>query len=492
VFQISLEQVIQSAVRNNLSAQSASLEPAIAQSQLTQAEAVFDWVLYADMNYTTGDRAVAVPVVGGVPLGISSQASDVFAYSTGLRKSLTTGGTFTASQGLERANNRTTGSSTVPDPANDAFAAFALDQPLLRGFGSDVALSEVRIARNAERGAVLSQKGVLLDLVTETERAYWTLVRSRLVLQIRQRLLERGVETRDILQSRLGVDARPAEFSDAVARVESRRADVIRAQRDLRLASDELKRLINDPAFAVGDETLLVALDDPMEEPVSVVLVEALSSAIADRPEVQRSILAIDDASIRQTVARNARLPLLNFSVQTRIQGLDDDAGGAYQELDDFSFVQWLIGGVFEQPIGNRAGEAQFRQRQLERMRSVIDYRTTVQNAVLRVKNALREVQTQYALIGQTRVSRIAAAENLRTLLVLEKTIASLSPDFLDLKFRRQESLAQAEIEEVLALTNYNSSLAELASATGRSLDRNRIRFVVPDGGVFDAVVSDR
>jgi outer membrane protein TolC len=147
---------------------------------------------------------------------------------------------------------------------------------------------------------------------------------------------------------------------------------------------------------------------------------------------------------------------------------------------------------VFEQPIGNRAGEAQFRQRQLERMRSVIDYRTTVQNAVLRVKNALREVQTQYALIGQTRVSRIAAAENLRTLLVLEKTIASLSPDFLDLKFRRQESLAQAEIEEVLALTNYNSSLAELASATGRSLDRNRIRFVVPDGGVFDAVVSDR
>lgn len=490
VVQVSLEQVIQSAVRHNLTAQSASIDPAIRQAQLTAAEAVFDWVFYADVNYNTGDRAVAIPVVNGVPLGISNQSSDTFAYSTGLRKPLTTGGTFSMSQGLERTNDRTIGSSLSPDPANEAFAAFALEQPLLRGFGSDVSLAEIRLARNAERGAVLDQKSVLLDLVTETERAYWTLVRARIGLQIRQRLLDRGVETRDVLKSRLGVDARPAEFSDAVARVESRRAEVIRAQRDLRLASDQLKRLVNDPAFSVGDETLLVALDDPIEEPVSVALVEALSSAIADRPEVQLAILGIDDASIRQTVARNARLPLLNFSVQSRIQGLDDSAGGAYEDIDDFAFVQWLLAGVFEQPIGNRAAEANFRASQLQRMRSVVDYRATVQSAVLRVKNALREVQTQYTLIGQTRVSRIAAAENLRTLLVLEKTIASLSPDFLDLKFRRQESLALAEIEEVLALTNYNIALAELAAATGRALERNRIRFIVPEGGTFEVPID--
>ncbi len=486
IFQISLQQTIQSAVRNNLSAQSASIDPAIRQSQLTAAEAVFDWVLFADVTYNTGSQSVAVPVVGGVPLGRRNQASDVFAYSTGLRKPLTTGGQLTLSQGYERANDRTVGSTTSPDPANEAFAAFALEQPLLRGFGSDVALSEIRLSENAERRSVLSQKGVLLDLVSETERAYWNLLRTRLTLQIRQRLLDRGIETRDILKSRLGVDARPAEYSDAVARVEARRADVIRAQRDLRLASDQLKRLINDPTLTVGDETLLVAIDDPMQEPVAVSLAQSLSASIADRPEVQQAILQIDDASIRQTVARNARLPLLNFSVQARIQGLGDDASSAYDQFDDFSFVQWLLGGVFEQPIGNRAAEAQFRERQLERMRSVIDYRAAVQSAVLRVKNALREVQTQFALISQTRLARIAAAENLRTLNVLEKTIASLSPDFLDLKFRRQDSLAAAEVEEVIALVGYNVAIAELANATGTGLEHNRIKFVVPEGGTFD------
>jgi len=487
VFQISLEQAIQTAVKNNLAAQSASLDPAIRQSQLTAAEAVFDWVFFADVNYSTGDTGVPVPIVGGFPLGSEVQAQDAFAYSTGLRKPLTTGGRFTMSQGLSRVNDRTDGSTTNPDPANEAFATFALEQPLLRGFGSDVALSEVRLARNAERRSVLTQKGVLIDLVTETERAYWALVRTRAGLQIRQRLLERGAETRDILKSRLGVDARPAEYSDAVARVESRRADVIRAQRDLRLASDRLKRLINDPSLVVGDETLLVALDDPMEQPVAVALNEALSTAIADRPEVQQAILDIDDASIRQTVARNARLPLLNFQVQSRIQGLSDSAGNAYEDIDDFNLVQWLIAGVFEQPIGNRGAEANFRARQLERMRSVIDYRASVQNAVLRVKDSLREVQTQYRLIGQTRVARIAAAENLRTLNVLEKTIASLSPDFLDLKLRRQEALSAAELEEIIALTEYNISLATLSSATGQSLERNRIRFIVPEGGDFPA-----
>jgi outer membrane protein TolC len=120
-------------------------------------------------------------------------------------------------------------------------------------------------------------------------------------------------------------------------------------------------------------------------------------------------------------------------------------------------------------------------------MRSVIDYRTAVQDAVLRVKDALREVQTQYRLIGQTRVARVAASENLRTLMVLEKTIASLSPDFLDLKLRRQEALSAAEIEEVIALTQYNTSLADLSGATGQALERNRIRFIVPEGGEYPA-----
>ena len=64
-----------------------------------------------------------------------------------------------------------------------------------------------------------------------------------------------------------------------------------------------------------------------------------------------------------------------------------------------------------------------------------------------------------------------------------EQTIQSLTPDFLDLKFRRQESLANAEQSEVQALIEYNIALSSLSGATGTALERNNIRFVVPEGG---------
>jgi outer membrane protein TolC len=137
---------------------------------------------------------------------------------------------------------------------------------------------------------------------------------------------------------------------------------------------------------------------------------------------------------------------------------------------------------LFEQPIGNRGPEANFRQRRLERLRGVVTYQRVVQDVVLDVKNALDNVVTNYRLIAQAKTSRIAAAEALRTLQV-EKQLTDLgySVERLAVEFTQQEALAAAERAEVLALINYNTAVAELHRAMGTTLARNRINFVVPD-----------
>ena len=480
-FTISLEQVVGSAVRNNLSVQAARIDPAVREAQVVAAQAAFDWVFFATFDWNNSDTPSTIPLINGTPIGGPGQTRQTVAYSTGIRKDLTSGGTFSASQGLEYTDDTTDIVNFVPNPSNATFVNLRLDQPLLRGFGSDVALSEIRLAQNLERSTIYALKSTLIDTVTEAERAYWDLYEAARALQVRIRLLDRGIETRDVLESRLGVDARPAEFSDAVARVESRRADVIRAINDVRLSSDRLKQLINDPELTVGSETLMLPIDLPVEEPIEFSLADSFATALDRRPDLQRAILAIDDASIRQTVARNARLPQLDIAVQATLRGLDGDVGESYGDIADGRFVSWLVSAIFEQPLGNRAADANYRARQLERLRATVDYRTVVQAIVLEVKAALRDIDTNFRLIEQTRSSRLAAAENLRTLLVLERTIASLSPDFLDLKFRRQESLAQAELEEIRALADYNRSLAEWNRATGSALERNGVVFVVPD-----------
>jgi len=275
-------------------------------------------------------------------------------------------------------------------------------------------------------------------------------------------------------------DVRQAQFSDAVAQVAAREADVSRAENQLRKASDALKTTMNDPQLPVGSDVVLLPADMPVDQAIRYSVADSMVLALQNRPEVQRAILGIDDASVRQLVSDNQRLPQVDLRAQTRFSGLRDNTLRSFEQMTSGGFVDFIVGLVYEQPIGNRAAEAQFRQRRLERSQSVIAYRDVIQRVMADVVNAVRDVTTNYVLIEQTRAARVAAAENLRALEVEEKTIQGLTPEFLDLKLRRQQALSIAEIQEINALTEYNTGIARLHSACGTSLERNRIKFTVP------------
>lgn len=480
---ISLRRAVNAAVDHNLDLQSARLTPAIAQADVVAADAAFDWVFFADFSWNGTDEPSRVPVVNGIPVGGGGSVNQSVAYNTGLRKQLVTGGEFSISQGQTYFDDSSPTTDFAPDPSNSANLTVGYNQPLLRNFGADTTLAQVRIARNAERNAVQSVRQSVIDTITETERAYWNLVLAERSYRILRRSLDRGIETRDRIEARLKVDARPAEFSDAQATVERRRSDLIRAANTLRRASDRLKVLMNDPNLPVGSEVVLVPLDLPVEEPLTYSLFDSLDLALRNRPDLAQALLSIDDASIRQQLAKNQTLPRLDFSIRGVAQGLDTGVDNAYDQIGDTDFVNWALGLNFEQAIGNRAAEASLRSAQLQRLQSVIAYERVRQNAVDQVVASLRSVVEQYQLIEQTRVERLASAENLRTLLALEKTIATLDANFLNLKLTRQDNLARAELSELQATIDYNIAIAELYRATGEAPERNRVEVVVPDPG---------
>jgi outer membrane protein TolC len=208
-----------------------------------------------------------------------------------------------------------------------------------------------------------------------------------------------------------------------------------------------------------------------------------MGTAVEQSPLVTQALLGVDDASIRQVVADNGRLPDLNLNTQFQFSGLEQGLGDSWQELSEAGFVNYLVGLNFSQPIGNRAGEANYRRARLQRSQAVLAYRGAVQNTIFQVKDALRSVEAQYRLIEQTRAFRLAQAENLRALLVDEQTIATLTPEFLALKFQRQQELANAQQQEIQALVDYNGAIAQLWQAMGTGLQMNRVELQVTDGG---------
>ncbi len=475
---ITLERAVASAVTNNLDVQFARLAPAIAGDRVVAAEAAFDWVMVGTGSWNNQDEPrISTSLTGGVTDNQQQVASQTF----GLRRRLTTGGQFLVQQGFSYTDSQTPNLLQVPDPAYEPNVTLQLDQPLLRNFGSDVALAQVRLAQNAERDDIQQLKATLLKSVADTEDAYWNLVLARHQLKIFERLYEQGEEVRKKLEARRGFDVKQTQYTQSLSAVQSRYAQIRRGQRALTLASNELKKLINDPELTVGSETLLLPSDVPVDAPVQFNLADAVMLALANRPEIQRAIISIDDTSIRLQVADNARLPLLDLRAQTRFSALGDNTGNAYDNLLDGNFVSYLLSVNFEAPIGNRAAEAEFGARRLEQNQSVIAYRAAVTGVVSEVKNALTQVVAAYALIELTHAARLASAEDLRALQIEVENLQGYTPESLDRTLRSQERLAGSEQEEIQAILDYNTSLSKLFTAMGTSLERNKITFDVPN-----------
>ncbi|MFN0131789.1 MAG: TolC family protein [Phycisphaerales bacterium] len=478
---ISLAQAISSALQRNLSLQFARLQPSIAEAQVVAAQAAFDATFFSNLDWSNLDQPRATTRQGNQTFGVNTDQRTTFANAAGIRRTLPSGGQFTLQQDINYSDVNTDGQGQVPNPAVELAWTLRFDQPMLRGFGTDVTMAQVRVNRNAERDQIASLKRDLIRTANDTERTYWQLVQAVQDLAILQRLYERGVTVRDLVRAREDIDASTPQKADANSRVETRLSNVIRAQNALRAASDSLKVLINDPDAPIGSEVLLLPVDRPVDAAVSFSLADALSSAVQNRPELQQAILSIDNTSIRQQVADNARLPRLDLRLQTRIAGQQNDLGEAINDAADGAFIDYLIGIQFEQPIGNRAAEAGYRQRRQERKQATIAYANAVQMVFQEVKRSLRLIVTNYKLIEQTRTARYAETLNLRSFQAEMQFVRGQDVQTLDLEFRRQESLAQAERDEVQALADFNIAVAQFYAAIGTALERNNIEFRVPD-----------
>lgn len=472
-YAMSLQRVTELVAKNNLDIRLAKIIPAISQTQVTQAEAVFDAVYFANLNISATDQPQP-PTVALAVFGNTQQ--NTRGLQTGIRKTLSTGGQVSISTEFNRQNRDP--SFFIVNTFYESNVLLTLTQPLLRNFGSDVTRSQIALAQNAKRESVQDVRERMIQVLAASEQIYWQLVQAQQQLMIQTRLWKVANDERVRLAKRLGFDVTPSTFSEILSREELRRSDMIRARQDVRVASDALKQLLYSKDVPLSGETLLVPLDSPIDMAMKYSILDSITSALANRPELRRARLEIKDSSIRQRVAQNQTLPQLDLTLTSRFNGVSTTSiADAYDFLGDGEFIDYILGIQFEVPIGNRGPEAFLRQRQLERKATVINYRRLAQTAVREVKDSMRTVATSFELIGATRAARRAAAENVRTLLVKEDAGEPLNENFIDLKLRRQETLAQAEIQEVQALTDYNIAIARYYQALGTLLERNGIEF---------------
>jgi outer membrane protein TolC len=477
---LSLREIVQRSVVNSREVKVAGYDAAIAQTRVVEAQAHFDPIFFTNLKYEHQDAATAGQLIPDPadPLKnilLNVERGDIYTIEPGVKEQLPSGGQASISYQLQDSHFSPKTFEVNPYWENQLKLEF--DQPLLRQFGYDVNQAKITIARNDQRVSILDFRKALEENIANIEKDYWDLVEAEQEVLIQVELLNRTMDTADVLIGRFeaGGDVSRVQTSQATASVRSREAVLIAARARLGDISDDLKRRMNDPEFPVAGEVVILASDLPLETMIQFDPKDQIDTAMENRLELGQQQLRISSADVASDVAKNNLLPKLDLQTTVGLQGLKADEGNALTQDTEDGHISYSFALQFELPIGNREARSVYRRAELQRSQAIEQYGFLVEQVSQDVKTALREVQTTWEELGARRQARFAASDSLHAIDQQEEHGEALTPTFVQLKLDSQERLADAQREEATALSSYNDAISHLERAKGTLLRYNDV-----------------
>lgn len=309
----------------------------------------------------------------------------------------------------------------------------------------------------------------------EIEQVYWALADAQRQVTIQEERVRGAEDTADLVSKRLDVDQSRLQLNQAAAEAESRRAALTAARARVLDLSDQLKQRMNDPEFPVSSPLIIETDTSPLDRPVVFDVEDLIDTALLHRPEIAQQQLRIDNATVTLGAAKNNLLPQLNAQARYNPQGLGPGFDDAIDSQGEFNKNSYSVGLQFEIPIGNREARSIYRRSLLTRMQSITQYQSLVDSIARDVLERHRATITQWDNLRQFRAARFAREQALKAIAAQEAAAEPLTPNFIDLKLRQQDFLAQAQLDESRALAAYNVALSQLERAKGTILSYNNI-----------------
>ncbi len=480
---LSLQGAIERAMRHSLAIKVQAYNPGISAALITQAQAVFDPVLFANTQYNhTNEPSPYSPFNASTtpPNLPGTNRQDSVSSQVGIRKLLGTGATVQMGVGENYLDVRQNPQGFFPtiNSSNTADINLTIDQPLLQGYGGVASKATIYLAQRNQRIALAQFRSAVIGQVSKVEQGYYQLVGSYSAVKIQQRLLRDTLQTQKRLVARGQFDVNSVQIAQGRSAVEQRKADLISAQGNLRTASDQLKNLINDPSLSLRSNDLLIPTDKPIDVPVAFNVADAIETALRQRSILQEDRQNIQRSDIQIAVANNDLLPKANLTFSTQSTGLaaNGSFNGAFNRtVNGLHYMDYAAGITIDIPLGNRAAEGLLEQRKLQRAQSVTRMLEDAHTVMYQVKTELRALLTNYQQTQAYDAERRAAADELHGLEIQQGAGTKLTPTFLQLKLDAQQALANAELSEVQSLINYNDAIVLLQQAQGTLLEFDRI-----------------
>ncbi len=491
VMKLSLDDAVHLAVERSLDVELLRFDPLIAEANLGAAWGLFDPRLYGEGGYQNSESPTASQILGNVLLTQETWSGE--AGLQGLFPWL--GGSYQV--GYDGSELVTNSRISVLSPEFRSGFNATVQVPLLRGLFWSDEWTMVRVGRIGVEQSREKFDSDLMDVVRNTEDAYWALIAS----QDSTRVAQKSLETANALlqqtqaQYEVGVVSR-VEVVQAEAGVADREFILIRAEAIERNTQDALIDVVLGPYLEPESEITVEPTDRPEEKTLRAVSAAAATEhAMARRPELQLARKEIERRKIDTKAASNKRLPQLDVIGNYGKAGL---AGRTSPDCVDFttgvpcadppgirpnygdsdrnlfngrSAENYGVQGVLSIPLGNGTARHDYAKAELELRRAKTALVRLEQSIVSEIRRAARNLAASFEGIEAAERAQVAAAEQLRAERVRLEHGESTPFDVL----LREEDLVRAESQKILAEQTYHNSITALDRAQGTILERHQI-----------------
>lgn len=397
--ELPLRSAIASALEYNLGLRIAAYAPANALDTVEIESAQFDPELFGNASLQERQSAARDSALDDfvIPESESRRAQ------AGVDKRFATGATVTVDSSIRRSASNNNAARN-PDYGTDL--GLSIRQPLLQDAGSTVNLAPLARAKvNAER-SLFELRSDVLDLVLETEIAYWNLAYARAdreliasSLALAQNLLEENRE-----RERLGL-VTPLEVLQAEAEVLNQQEDIIQAERAIEDAEDALRRAMGQTDFVktVTGSVEVATLPEGLEalRPMDAVVLDTVRSDVDAKAQERR----VELERINRILAQDATRPELDLTAGLSYLGRDEDGETAYRGAYSANGYDWNVGLEVRMPWGFREARARVRQAERNVEQASLQLYDIKQAKALAARNAWRSARAGLERIEVTRAS---------------------------------------------------------------------------------------
>lgn len=392
-------------------------------------------------------------------------------YESGIESFVPSGARVKLGYTLRDLQNSLQPARSVTNGEYQTFFGVTVVQPLLKNFGTAASMAGLRMSAISNKMAFQAYRRDLMTVLSGAEATYWNLY----LAQEQVHFFEESVKTaetilrdnRTRLQAGKGSEL---EVLEAEAGLGLRRAKLAEAQQKV---VEVLNRVVTLIAAEAPPGDLSVHAADVPQVTGNIPDYQSLRKEVFDsNPDYLIALERVQEGLIKLGYARNQRLPEVDIKGSYGLNGLGDNPGASWRDIEHQSEPSWYVGAEFRIPL---AGGWKTRN---ELIASRLDVQSS-QTALRGLENELlNAINTAWRKMHSTRgsVSDYQTAVRYNES-VLEAALARLDAGKIESRkvLEIEADLLQARVSLVEALVHYQLACLELELTQGVFLQRRHL-----------------